>query len=163
MRDGLLVRNPAKDRARRRIVGRSALPMAAPESPRDFALPDVHTLSRLVEEAVQRGGHQAWGDCVMILATTALRISEVAGLHVVDVDLQRGLLTVRRQTYPGRGGHQGDQGPPPAFGTNHRAAPRDAGATDGGQGQGCSSASRSSWRGDHDCYPARCDAVGRVG
>lgn len=79
MRDGLLVRNTAKDRARRRIVGRSALPMAAPESPRDFALPDVHTLSRLVEEAVQRGGHQAWGDCVMILATTALRISEVAG------------------------------------------------------------------------------------
>jgi hypothetical protein len=35
VRDGLLVRNPAKDRARRRIVGRSVLPMAAPESPRD--------------------------------------------------------------------------------------------------------------------------------
>jgi hypothetical protein len=48
------------------------------ESPRDFALPDVHALSRLVDEAVQRGGHQAWGDCVMILATTALRISEMA-------------------------------------------------------------------------------------
>jgi integrase len=40
----------------------------------------------------------------MILATTALRISEVAGLEVGDVDLRRGLLTVRRQTYPGRGG-----------------------------------------------------------
>ena len=40
----------------------------------------------------------------MILATTALRISEVAGLQVGDVDLPRGLLTVRRQTYPGRGG-----------------------------------------------------------
>ena len=53
---------------------------------------------------MQRGGHQAWGDCVMILATTALRISEVAGLQVGDVDLPRGLLTVRRQTYPGRGG-----------------------------------------------------------
>jgi integrase len=53
---------------------------------------------------VQRGGHQAWGDCVMILATTALRISEVAGLQVGDVDLPHGLLTVRRQTYPGRGG-----------------------------------------------------------
>jgi len=99
VRDGLLVRNPAKDRARRRVVGRSALPMAAPESPRDFALPDVRTLNRLVEEAVQRGGHQAWGDCVMILATTALRISEVAGLQVGDVDLFRGLLAVRRQTY----------------------------------------------------------------
>jgi integrase len=58
----------------------------------------------LVEEAVQRGGHRVWGDCVMILATTALRISEVAGLQVGDVDLPHGLLTVRRQTYPGRGG-----------------------------------------------------------
>jgi integrase len=104
VRDGLLVRNPAKDRARRRVVGRSAPPMAAKESPRDFALPDVRTLSRLVDEAVQRGGHQTWGDCVMILATTALRISEVAGLQVGDVDLPHGLLTVRRQTYPGRGG-----------------------------------------------------------
>ena len=36
----------------------------------------------------------------MILATTALRISEVAGLQVGDVDLPHGLLTVRRQTYP---------------------------------------------------------------
>jgi integrase len=40
----------------------------------------------------------------MILATTALRISEVASLQVGDVDLLRGLLTVRRQTSPGRGG-----------------------------------------------------------
>jgi integrase len=110
VRDGLLVRNSAKDRARRRVVGRSVLPMAAQESPRDFALPDVGTLSRLVEEAVQRGGHQAWGDCVMILATTALQISEVAGLQLGDVDLPHGLLTVRRQTYPrpGRPDHQGD-------------------------------------------------------
>jgi hypothetical protein len=61
VRDGLLMRNPAKDRARRRIVGRSAMPMAAPESPRDFALPDVSTLSRLVEEAMRRGGHQSLG------------------------------------------------------------------------------------------------------
>jgi integrase len=104
VRDGLLVRNPAKDRARRRVVGRSAPPIEAQESPRDFALPDVGTLSRLVEEAVQRGGHQACGDCVTILATTALRISEVAGLQVCDVDLLRGRLAVRRQTYPGRGG-----------------------------------------------------------
>jgi hypothetical protein len=36
------------------------------------------------------GGHQAWGDCMMILATTALRISEVAGLKVGDVDLGMG-------------------------------------------------------------------------
>lgn len=40
----------------------------------------------------------------MLLATTALRISEVAGLQVGDVDLDRGPLQVVRQTYPGRGG-----------------------------------------------------------
>jgi integrase len=40
----------------------------------------------------------------MILATTALRIREVAGLQVGDVDLIRGLLAVRRQTYPRGGG-----------------------------------------------------------
>jgi Phage integrase family len=50
------------------------------------------------------GWSSGWGDCVMILATTALRISEVAGLQVGDVDLPHGLLTVRRQMYPGRGG-----------------------------------------------------------
>ena len=60
VRDGPLARNPAKDRVRRRGVGRSVLPIAAQESPRDFALPDVGTLSRLVEEAVQ-SGHQALG------------------------------------------------------------------------------------------------------
>ena len=36
----------------------------------------------------------------MILATTALRISKVAGLEVGDVDLAHGRLTVRRRTYP---------------------------------------------------------------
>jgi integrase len=104
VRDGLLTRNPAKDRARRRVVGRSASGLTNPESPRELALPDVETLARLAAGAVERGGHQSWGDCVIILATTALRISEVAGLTVADVDLGRGLLFVRRQTYPGRGG-----------------------------------------------------------
>ena len=77
VRDGLLVRNPAKDRARRRVVGRSALPMAARRESSRFRLAGRAHVGRLVEEAVRRGGHQAWGDCVMILATTALRISEV--------------------------------------------------------------------------------------
>ena len=40
---------------------------------------------------------------VTILATTALRISEVSGLQVGDIDLVRGSC-VERQTYPGRGG-----------------------------------------------------------
>src|SRR3954453_21079960 len=103
VRDGLLVRNPARDRARRRTVGRSP---ESPEhaSPRDLALPDVATLERLVTRVTEAGGHPAYGDVVTILATTALRISEVSGLRVGDVDLERGLVHVQRQTYPGRGG-----------------------------------------------------------
>lgn len=100
--DGILTRNPAKDRARRRTVGRSA-GTSAPSSPRDLALPDVATLDGLVVTVIEAGSHQTWGDVVTILATTALRISEVSGLRVADVDLARGFLHVFRQTYPGRG------------------------------------------------------------
>ena len=103
VRDGIITRNPAKDRARRRTVGRAVA--AAPQSsPRDLALPDTATLDRLVSRIVEAGGHQSWGDVVTILATTALRISEASGLLVGDIDLGRGLLHVFRQTYPGRGG-----------------------------------------------------------
>jgi integrase len=107
VRDGIITRNPAKDRARRKTVGRSFGnddTQAEQSSPRDLALPDVPTLDRLVSAVVNAGGHQSWGDMVTILATTALRISEVSGLRVGDVDLDRGLLHVFRQTYPGRGG-----------------------------------------------------------
>ena len=103
VRDGIITRNPARDRARRRTVGRSPT-SETPESPRDLALPDVATLDRLVARVVESGGHPAYGDVVTILATTALRISEVSGLRVGDVDLAQGLVHVRRQTYPGRGG-----------------------------------------------------------
>jgi len=103
VREGILARNPAKDRARRRTVGRD-FGNSEPGSPRDLALPDVATLDRLVEAVVDAGDNQCWGDMVTILATTAMRISEVAGLRVGDVDLGRGLLHVFRQTYPGRGG-----------------------------------------------------------
>jgi integrase len=98
----------------------------------------------------------------MILATTALRISEVVGLRVDDVDLPHRLLTVRRQTYPGRGGlvtKETKDGHRRSV-LDHRAAVGDAGTTDGRQGQGCSSAGRSTWRGDHDRDSARCDGVG---
>jgi len=103
VRDGIIVRNPAKDPARRRTVGRSPVDQE-PTSPRDLALPDVATLERLVARVIEAGGHPSYGDVVTILATTALRISEVSGLRVGDVDLDRGLLQVSRQTYPGRGG-----------------------------------------------------------
>lgn len=77
---------------------------AAQGDPRDNALPGVEVLDQPVRGAVGRGRHQVWGDCVMILTTAALRISEAAGLQVGDIDLKTGMLTVRRQTYPGRGG-----------------------------------------------------------
>jgi hypothetical protein len=57
--DGLLVRNPAKDRARRRIglgdvSSAGLLCQWRLPSPPDFPLPDVRTFSRLVEEPAQR-------------------------------------------------------------------------------------------------------------
>lgn len=57
-----------------------------------------------MSRVVEAGGHQSWGDVVTVLATTPLRISEVSGLLVGDIDFARGLLHVFRQTYPGRGG-----------------------------------------------------------
>jgi integrase len=103
VRDGLLPRNPAKDRARRSRVGHARTHRDGSD-PRDLALPDVATLNALVVEVVARGRHQCWGDMVTLLATTAMRISEVSGLVVGDVDLDAGLMDVGRQTYPGRGG-----------------------------------------------------------
>ncbi len=103
VRDGIITRNPARDRAKRRTTGTRSLQQDQ-ANPRDLALPDVATLERLVARVADAGGHSAYGDVVTILATTALRISEVAGLQVSDVDLRRGLLHVSRQTYPGRGG-----------------------------------------------------------
>lgn len=102
VRDDLLRRNPARDRARRRTVGRPTDLEVI--NPRDLALPDVPTLERLTTAVVESGGHPCWGDVVTLLATTAMRVSEVSGLRVGDVDLERGVLQVRRQTYPGRGG-----------------------------------------------------------
>lgn len=80
------------------------MPTQSRRAPRELALPDVATLNGLVDAVVEACGHRCWGDMVTILATTALRISEVSGLRVGDVDLGRGLLHVFRQTYPGRGG-----------------------------------------------------------
>jgi integrase len=103
----LLRRNPAKDRAPRKTVGRTAVesinPRDLPSSCPDIRA-DVQTLEKLTTAVVQAGGRQCWGDVVTLLATTALRISEASGLVTSDVDLDQNILHVKRQTYPGRGG-----------------------------------------------------------
>ena len=70
-------------------------------NPRDLALPDVATLDLPVVRVVEAGGHRSYGDLGTMLASTALRISEVSEMQVGGVDLEFGLLTVARQTYPG--------------------------------------------------------------
>ena len=57
VRDELLLRNPAKDRARRKTVGRT--PPVEVVNPRDLALPDVATLHRLTAAVVAAGSHSA--------------------------------------------------------------------------------------------------------
>jgi integrase len=78
------------------------------EAVRDGIIPrnpaSVAILEQLVARVVEAGKDQSWGDVVTILATTALRISEVSGLRVGAIDLVRGLIHVHRQTYPGHGG-----------------------------------------------------------
>ena len=94
---------PGNRPARRGSVGRS-FRSSEPSTPRDLALPNVAILEQLVARVVEAGNDQSWGDVVTILATTALRISEVSGLRVGDIDLVRGMIHVLRQIYPGRGG-----------------------------------------------------------
>ena len=91
VRDGLLPRNPAKDRARRKQPGQ--VKDGSDVNPRDLALPDVATLDKLAAAAKEAGGHKCWGDMVLLLATTGMRISEVSGLVVGDVDLKAGTPT----------------------------------------------------------------------
>ena len=102
VRDGIVPRNPAKDRARRRTMGIGTGDEVG-ANPRDLALPDVATLDLPVVRVVEAGGHRSYGDLGTMLASTALRISEVSEMQVGGVDLEFGLLTVARQTYPDAG------------------------------------------------------------
>ena len=74
VRDGIIPRNPATDRAPRPTVGRP-FGKSEPSTPRDLALPNVAILEQLVARVVEAGKDQSWGDVVTILATTALRIN----------------------------------------------------------------------------------------
>jgi len=76
------------------------------DNPRELALPDWDTLSRLADELVTRsaGGYQGWGDVVLFAACTAARIGEVSGCRVKDINTDEWTWTIRRQTTPGPGG-----------------------------------------------------------
>lgn len=104
VRDGLLPRNPLRDRSRSRKVGRET---DHEDDLRSKALADITTLNRLCDGLTARaGGPEVWAQVVIMLATTAARIAEVAGMRLCDVarDGDEMVWTVRRQSTPGPGG-----------------------------------------------------------
>ncbi|WP_435590794.1 tyrosine-type recombinase/integrase [Nocardia sp. bgisy118] len=76
------------------------------DDPRALALPDWDTLQRLSAAlvAASTGEYQGWGDVVVFAACTATRIGEVSGCRVGDIDTDKWMWTLRRQTTPGPGG-----------------------------------------------------------
>lgn len=80
--------------------------MRALDDPRPLALADCEALERLAAALVARSDahYQGWGDAVEAAACTAARIGEISGVRQKDIDRERWLWTVRRQTTPGPGG-----------------------------------------------------------
>ncbi|WP_245008045.1 tyrosine-type recombinase/integrase [Nocardia nova] len=76
------------------------------EDPRALALPDWRALTTLADAlvAASAGNYRGWGDVVMFMACTATRIGEASGCLVGDIDTDRWVWTLRRQTTPGPGG-----------------------------------------------------------
>ncbi|CAH0171852.1 Transposase from transposon Tn916 [Microbacterium sp. Bi121] len=95
VRDDLVVRNPARDRADRRY--RTNL-----ELPHTKLIPGPDDVARIAEACEQI--HTSYGDHVMLSAFLAARSSEVGGLLVSDVDWASKVVTIERQCFPGAGG-----------------------------------------------------------
>ncbi len=95
VRDDVIARNPARDRANRRTKsdGVRIAPTPMPSAP--------HV--ELVAEAC-RTVDQSYADHVTLSAYLAARTSEVAGLVVGDVDWERNIVTIEHQCFPGAGG-----------------------------------------------------------
>jgi integrase len=103
LRDGIIDRNPA------RVTGWQCEYQRAEDElddPRSLALADWEALERLAAALVARsyGHYQGWGDAVEATACTAASIGEMSGVRKKDIDRERWLWTVRRQTTPGPGG-----------------------------------------------------------
>ncbi|MBF4999572.1 site-specific integrase [Nocardia sp. BSTN01] len=76
------------------------------EDPRALALPDWRALTTLADALVAASAdkYRGWGDVVTFMACTATRIGEASGCRVGDIDADRWVWTLRRQTTPGPGG-----------------------------------------------------------
>lgn len=103
VRDGIIERNPARVTGWQRQYERIQDEL---DDPRSLALPDWASLVRLADELIARsaGSYPGWGDVVIFAACTAARIGEVSGCRVADIDTDRWVWTVRRQTTPSPGG-----------------------------------------------------------
>lgn len=75
------------------------------DNPRTLALPDWATLEELALAlvAASTDHYQGWGDVVVFAACTATRIGEVSGCRIGDIDTDRWIWSLRRQTTPGPG------------------------------------------------------------
>src|SRR3984957_15278078 len=99
----IIDRNPARVTGWQREYQRAEDEL---DDPRSLALADWEALERLAAALVARsyGHYQGWGDAVAAAACTAARIGEISGVRKKDIDRERWLWTVRRQTTPGPGG-----------------------------------------------------------
>jgi integrase len=103
VRDGLIDVNPA------RLYGWQKLYKQAEDElddPRSLALPDWDALDKLANALVARshGSFQGWGDVVKFAACTAVRIGEVSGVRVSDINMDDWTWNLSRQTTPSPGG-----------------------------------------------------------
>lgn len=103
LRDGIIARNPAKVTGWQREYQMAEDELA---DPRALALRDWDALGQLAAALVARSADQfaGWGDVVEYTACTAARIGETSGVRRVDIDRDKWLWRVRRQTTPGPGG-----------------------------------------------------------
>jgi integrase len=95
VRDEVIVRNPARDRASRRCHAKGHLQHVNP-------VPGPADIERIGKACAAI--HQNYCDHVMLSAFLAARTSEVAGLRVGDVDWTNRVVTIERQYFPGNGG-----------------------------------------------------------
>ncbi|QIS19580.1 site-specific integrase [Nocardia terpenica] len=76
------------------------------DDPRSLALPNWDSLTGLADALVAASWdhERVWGEVVVFMACTAVRIGEASGCRVQDIDVDQWIWQLRRQTTPGPGG-----------------------------------------------------------